>query len=75
MTIDPRIPTIPGRSPSGFHQPGRLRGAEGGLNSTHGHIWRSGGTTPAWYIHNFNEGVSFSDFDGANKTKDPIRVP
>ena len=23
MTIDPRIPTIPGRSTSGFHQPGR----------------------------------------------------
>ena len=23
MTIDPRIPTMPGRSTSGFHQPGR----------------------------------------------------
>ena len=23
MTIDPRIPTLPGRSTSGFHQPGR----------------------------------------------------
>ena len=23
MTLDPRIPTMPGRSTSGFHQPGR----------------------------------------------------
>ena len=23
MTIDPRIPTMPGRSTSGFHRPGR----------------------------------------------------
>ena len=23
LTIDPRIPTVPGRSTSGFHQPGR----------------------------------------------------
>ena len=23
MTVDPRIPTIPGRSTSGFHRPGR----------------------------------------------------
>ena len=23
MTIDPRIPTMPGRSTSGFHQPGK----------------------------------------------------
>ena len=25
MTIDSRIPTMPGRSPSGFHRPGRHR--------------------------------------------------
>ena len=25
MTIDPRIPTMPGRSTSGFHRPGRHR--------------------------------------------------
>ncbi|CAM9399857.1 unnamed protein product [Laminaria digitata] len=25
MTIDPRIPTMQGRSPSGFHRPGRHR--------------------------------------------------
>ena len=25
MTTDPRIPTIPGQSTSGFHQPGRQR--------------------------------------------------
>ena len=25
MTIDPRIPTMPGRSTSGFHRPGRYR--------------------------------------------------
>ena len=25
MTIDPRIPTMPGRSTSGFHQPGTHR--------------------------------------------------
>ena len=25
MTIDPRIPTIPGRSTSGFHRSGKLR--------------------------------------------------
>ena len=26
MTIDPRIPTVPGRSTSDFHQPGRWGG-------------------------------------------------
>ena len=25
MTVDPRIPTMPGRSPSSFHRPGRHR--------------------------------------------------
>ena len=30
MTIDPRIPTMLGRSTSGFHQPGR-RGGDGGV--------------------------------------------
>ena len=27
MTIDPRIPTMPGRSTSGFYQPGRGGGS------------------------------------------------
>ena len=30
MTIDLRILTMPGRSTSGFHQPGRRRGGAGG---------------------------------------------
>ena len=39
MTIDPRIPAMPGRSTSGFHRPGRpclVEGEEGGIQGVHG---------------------------------------
>ena len=40
MTIDPRIPTMPERSTSGFHQPGRGAGGGGTRRATGGAITR-----------------------------------
>ena len=37
MAIDPRIPTMPGRSTSGFRQPGR-RGRRGGGRRVYGSV-------------------------------------
>ena len=42
MTIDPRIPTMLGRSTSGFHQPGGRGLEEGGLGGGEG-VARGGG--------------------------------
>ena len=44
MTIDPRIPTMPGRSTSGFHQPGR-------------HCLTKRPTVPGWSTSGFRNNI------------------
>ena len=41
MTIGPRIPTMPGRSTSGFHRPGRAGGGRGGRARSRGRSVRN----------------------------------